>query len=328
MSHPTATWKVTVPFGGADDAALPAIVWRNSESACEAWIESRIGREPQQAVLGYGWAGPLAPVPLPHAVIDLMRPPGEGRVVERFADPSEAEAWMRVQREVERLDATPGDYRQVGPDELEAALAAPALAVRRGGAVREVPPPPNEARPDLRPLERATLARRLSTALGEVEVRAYPDGHVRISAGTPFDAAVGAPPARLPEGGSLAFEAIVRLDNDRLASRGVRYELRDAEGQVVEGAAPVRAALDHARAAVREAVNGLLDTYPRDRDEALERHLVTVIARGDEERRSITVRLAALDRQNARAQGLLSEVRAKLAAEADEAEAEAPAPGF
>jgi hypothetical protein len=319
MTHPTATWKVTVPSPSEDEAASPAVVWRNSEAECEAWIGSRIGVEPAQACLDYGWAGPLAPVPLPLSVVDRLRPPGEGRVVERFADRHEAESWMRIQRGIEALAPTPGDYELVGPEALAAVLALPALRVRRGGAVREIPPAPGEGRPDLRGLERATVARRIPTAIGELEVRAYADGHLRVSAGRLFDQDVSAPPARLPDGGTIAFEAIARLDGERLSSRGLRYEIRDAAEEAVDDAATVRAGVNILRGAVRESVNGLLDTYPRDRDESLERLLMANLARFGEERRSIAARLANLDRVEASATGRLAEVRAKLAEDAEPA---------
>lgn len=330
MDHPTATWKVILPSPGEAEEDSPAVVWRGSEKECDDWIVGRLKVEPSQAVLEYGTAGPLAPVPLPYAVVDRMRPPGEGRVAERFRDADEAAAWIRFEQRVEALQATPGDYEVVATDGLAAALAAPALRVRRGGAVREVPCPPGIEPPRLRGHEPSTVARSLATDLGKVEARAFPDSHVRVSAGTLFDPAVASAPLTLPDGSSVAFEALVRLhgEGDRIEGRGIRYELRDASGEVVDAAPAVRSAIDHVRNAVRSAVNGLLDAHPRDRDEALERYLQSVLARVASERREIAVRTASLDRDEARATQLLSDVRAKLATDSEEAAREVPAPGF
>jgi hypothetical protein len=330
MDHPTATWKVILPSPGEAEESSPAVVWRGSEKECDDWILGRLDVEPSQAVLEYGTAGPLAPVPLPYAVIDRLRPPGEGRVVERFSDADEAAAWIRFEQKAEALRATPGDYEAVAPGGLAEALAAPALKVRRGGAVREVPCPPGAEPPRLKGQETSTVARVLATELGEVEARVFPDSHVRVSAGSLFDPSVSSAPLSLPGGAAVAFEAVVRLhgEGDRIEGRGIRYELRDASGEVVEGAPAVRSAVDHVRNAVRSAVNGLLDAHPRDRDEALERYLQSVLARVASERREIAVRTATLDRDEAKATQLLSDVRAKLATDSEEAEREAPAPGF
>ncbi len=316
----TGTWKV-VDNDSIEGEAAPARIWRDSEAACDAWIEECIGRHPNMVVMSYVAEGPLAPTPLPWAVVDRGAPAGEGRILERFADEREAREYVDMEERYSLLKAVRPHYGIAHDSVLDEVLEAPPTVLAEGAHVRVGGTNARTSWPALENFEEHTVGRRIATEWGDVEARAYPTGHVRVTAGMRRHSAL--PSLAIPGAAAyrtVAFDAILSVNGDEATVLGVRKSVDDA-GRESADARLANLADRAIFSTVRAAAQVMATEYPRDRLEALERYHVHGVASAEERirkaREEIERAQAALERSGAD----LAETRAALEAAAPAADA-------
>ena len=316
----TGTWKV-VDNDSIEGEEAPARVWRDSEAACDAWIEECIGRHPNMVVMSYVAEGPLAPTPLPWAVVDRGAPAGEGRILERFADEREAKEYVDMEERYSLLKAVRPHYGIAHGSALDEVLEAPPTALAEGGHVRVGGTEARGTWPALENFEEHTVGRRIETPWGMVEATAYPTGHVVVAAGMPrITRTTPIPVAGSQAWHSVAFEAVLSMKGDEATILGVRKTVRDGLPETAD--AKIRNLADRTVfSTVRAAAQVMATEYPRDRLEALERYHVHGVASAEERirkaREEIERAQAALERSGVD----LAETRAALEAAGPAAEA-------
>jgi len=267
----TATWRVTDEEDG--------YVWRDSEAACKAWYAEARKRHAFQTMLGMDWERLDTPVDLPYCVLDRTLPIGEGRILERFPTRERAEHYVSLEGYARPSVRRP-HYLVVDPDGLQDALDAPSTSTMDGAEVRLGGRGDGDGLEMIRsiePYQKDVVPRRVETPWGAVETIVYPNGILRVSAGTQAQRVPGTDvplnvPQTAPRDVNVTFVAVCEVRGDTADIEAVHRVIRDAKGNAVEAPAFKSLAFRISSQALRHAIREVAPTFERERLEALERH--------------------------------------------------------